>query len=164
MPVTDSTRLTLAGRFNYFSSTHLGPVTRFYGRVHRRLYDRFQGTRFATLFGDPVLELTVPGRRSGVPRPVMLMQIRSGDALLICGSNGGNPGTPNWWKNLVAAPDRATVRIGRETFPVTVRFITDEAEYETLWSTLTAGYSHFDTYRALSSRHFPMAALTRVRG
>lgn len=161
MPGTTSTRLTLAGRFNYLSSTYLGPVTRFYGRLHRRLYNRFGGTRFTTLFGDPVLELIVPGRKSGEPRPVMLMQVWSGEDLLVCGSNGGNPGTPNWWKNL-AAVDRAEVRIGRDTFPVDIRVVTDEAEYESHWRTLTAAYAHFDTYRALSSRSFPIAVLSRT--
>ncbi|WP_051178371.1 nitroreductase/quinone reductase family protein [Nocardia concava] len=162
MSGTNSGPLTLEGRFNHYSTTYLGPVARFYARLHRRLYERFGGTRFGTLFGDPVLELIVPGRKSGAPRPVMLMQIRSGDDLLICGSNGGNPGTPNWWKNLVAAPDRAAVRIGRETFPVTVRVVTDEAEYDSHWRTLTAGYRHFDTYRALSTRRFPIAVLSRA--
>ncbi|MEC3919806.1 nitroreductase/quinone reductase family protein [Nocardia sp. CDC160] len=160
MPDNPSGKLTLQGRFNHFSSTYFGPIARFYGRVHRRLYERFGGTRFGTLFGDPVLELIVPGRKSGVPRPVMLMQVWSGDDLLVCGSNGGNPGTPNWWKNL-AAVDTATVRVGRDTFPVSVRIVTDDAEYETHWRTLTAAYAHFDTYRALSPRRFPIAVLTR---
>ncbi|MFE3261376.1 nitroreductase/quinone reductase family protein [Nocardia sp. NPDC059091] len=161
MPGTDSGPLTLAGRFNYYSSTHLGAVARFYARLHRRLFDRFGGTRFATLFGHPVLELTVPGRKSGQPRPVMLMLVRSGDTLLVCGSNGGNPGAPNWWKNLLAA-DHAEVRIGRETFPVTTRVVTDDTEYATHWQTLTAAYPHFTTYRALSPRHFPIAVLARA--
>ncbi|AYF76153.1 nitroreductase family deazaflavin-dependent oxidoreductase [Nocardia yunnanensis] len=161
MSATASTRLTLAGRFNHYFSTYLAPLTRFYGRLHRRLYHRFGGTRFTTLFGDPVFELTVPGRTSGEPRPVMLMQVWSGDDLLVCGSNGGNPGTPNWWKNLVAA-DHITARVGRDTFPVTARVVTDEAEYESHWRTLTAAYPHCDTYRALSPRRFPIAVLTRI--
>ncbi|MFE2959876.1 nitroreductase/quinone reductase family protein [Nocardia tengchongensis] len=161
MSSTDPTPLTLAGRFNYYSSTYLGAVSRFYARVHRRLYNRFGGTRFATLFGDPVFELTVPGRKSGEPRPVMLMLVRSGDDLLVCGSNGGNHGVPNWWKNLLAT-DKAQVRIGRDTFAVTHRVVTDPAEYEAHWRTLSATYPHFDTYRALSPRTFPIAVLTRA--
>ncbi|MFF0637795.1 nitroreductase/quinone reductase family protein [Nocardia sp. NPDC004151] len=161
MTGADPGKLTLMGRFNFYSSTYLGGVARFYARVHRRLYTRFGGTRFATLFGDPVFELTVPGRKSGEPRPVMLMLVRSGDDLLVCGSNGGNPGVPNWWKNLLAT-DKAQVRIGRDSFPVTYRVVTDPAEYDAHWQTLSAAYPHFNTYRALSPRQFPIAVLSRA--
>lgn len=157
---SDAPQLTLSGRFNHYSTTHLGGVARWYGRLHRRLYDRFGGTRFTTLQGKPVFELIVVGRKSGEPRPVMLMLVRDGDDLLVCGSNGGNPGTPNWWKNLAAAPT-AEVKVGKERWPVSVRIVEDEVEYEKHWRTLVAGYPDFETYRALSPRRFPIAVLSR---
>ncbi|WP_169814941.1 nitroreductase/quinone reductase family protein [Nocardia crassostreae] len=158
---TESTPLTLSGRFNHFSTTRLGRAARFYARLHRRLYDRFGGTRFTTLQGKPVFQLTVTGRKSGESRPVMLMLVRDGDDLLVCGSNGGNPGTPNWWGNLLAT-DKPEVRVGRESWPVTTHVVTDPAEYEKHWRTLVAGYPDFATYRALSTRRFPIAVLRRA--
>ncbi|MFI6869807.1 nitroreductase/quinone reductase family protein [Nocardia sp. NPDC050406] len=154
-------RLTLSGRFNHYSSTYLGGVARFYARLHRRLYDRFGGTRFTRLQGKPVFRLTVVGRKSGEPRPVMLMLVRDGDDLLVCGSNGGHPGLPNWWKNLAAA-GRGEVRVGKQTWPVSVRQVEDPAEYEKHWRTLVAGYPDFETYQALSPRKFPIAVLSRA--
>ncbi|MBF6134374.1 nitroreductase family deazaflavin-dependent oxidoreductase [Nocardia otitidiscaviarum] len=153
--------LRLIGRFNHFASTRLGPVTRFYARLHGRLYTRFGGSRFTTLEGKPVFRLIVPGRKSGAPRPVMLMLIRDGDDLLVCGSNGGNPGEPNWWKNLMAA-GTAQVQVGPQTWPVAVRLVEDQAEYDRHWRTLVAGYPNFATYQALSPRRFPIAVLRRT--
>ncbi|MEV6774520.1 nitroreductase/quinone reductase family protein [Nocardia sp. NPDC051030] len=154
-------KLRLTGRFNHFWSTYCGPVARFYGRVHQRLYVRSGGTRFATLEGSPVFRLTVVGRKSGEPKPVMLMLARDGDDVLVCGSNGGNPGKPNWWKNLVAA-GKAEVQVGRDSWPVDVRVVADEAEYERHWRTLVAAYPNFATYAVLSERHFPIAVLSRA--
>ncbi|UFS99247.1 nitroreductase/quinone reductase family protein [Nocardia huaxiensis] len=160
---TSGTDLTLSGRFNHYSSTYLAPLAHFYARLHSRLYARFGGSRFTTLQGKPVFRLLLTGRKSGEPRPVMLMLVRDGDDLLVCGSNGGHPGVPNWWKNLLttAAP---AVQVGRDTWPVDVRVVTDEAEYEKHWRTLVAAYPDFATYRALSSRRFPMAVLSRAAG
>ncbi|MFJ4654067.1 nitroreductase/quinone reductase family protein [Nocardia sp. NPDC088792] len=152
-------RLTATGRFNHYASTYLAPVARFYGRLHARLYRLFGGTRFTTLSGAPVFELTVAGRKSGEPRPVMLMLVRDGADFLVYGSNGGHPGTPNWWKNLAAA-GTAQVRVGRETHTVTLRVVTDEDEYEKRWRALLEVYPHAAAYRALSSRQFPIGVLS----
>ncbi|WP_169813181.1 nitroreductase/quinone reductase family protein [Nocardia jejuensis] len=156
-------KLTLSGRFNHFSSVHLGGVSRFYGRLHGRLYERFGGTRLTTLQGSPVFRLTVVGRKSGEPRPVMLMLARDGDDLLVSGSNGGHPGAPNWWKNLVAA-GKADVRVGGDSWAVDVRVVTEDAEYQRLWRILVAAYPNFETYQALSDRRFPIAVLHRAAG
>ncbi|NNH75307.1 nitroreductase family deazaflavin-dependent oxidoreductase [Nocardia uniformis] len=157
----ETPQLTLSGRFNHYSSTYIGGVARFYARLHSRLYARFGGTRFTKLQGKPVFRLTVVGRKSGEPRPVMLMLVRDGDDLLVCGSNGGHPGTPNWWRNLIAAPT-AHVQVGKESWPVDVRVVEDATEYEKHWRTLVAGYPDFETYRALSPREFPIAVLSRA--
>ncbi|WP_327140789.1 nitroreductase/quinone reductase family protein [Nocardia sp. NBC_01327] len=155
--------LTLSGRFNHYSSVYLGWSARTYSRVNSWIYTRSGGTKLASLQGKPVFQLIVKGRKSGEPRPVMLMLIRSGDDLLVSGSNGGHPGTPNWWLNLAAAPT-ARVQVGAENWPVDVRVVTDPAEYENHWQTLVAGYPDFATYRALSTRTFPIAVLSRATG
>ncbi|WP_084524163.1 nitroreductase/quinone reductase family protein [Nocardia inohanensis] len=152
--------LTLSGRFNHYSSTYLGAVARFYARLHARLYDRFGGTRFTTLAGKPVFRLLVTGRKSGEPRPVMLMLVRDGEDLLVCGSNGGHPELPNWWRNLLAT-ERPEVQVGRERWAVDAQVISDDTEYERLWKVLVAGYPDFATYRELSPRRFPIAVLRR---
>lgn len=154
-------QLTLAGRFNHYSTKYLGTAARFYARLHARLYDRFGGTRFTTLSGKPVFRLIVTGRKSGEPRPVMLMLVRDGEDLLVCGSNGGHPDLPNWWRNLVTTP-RPEVQVGPDRWAVEVHVVDDDAEYERLWKLLVAGYQEFATYRALSERRFPIAVLRKA--
>ncbi|MEV6070645.1 nitroreductase/quinone reductase family protein [Nocardia sp. NPDC052001] len=157
---SETGNLTLSGRFNHYSSIYLGFAARAFARLNSRTYARSGGTRGNTLQGKPVFQLIVTGRKSGEPRPVMLMLIRDGDDLLVCGSNGGHPGTPNWWHNLAAQPT-ARVQVGPDTWPVDVHIVTDDAEYEKHWRTLKAGYPDFHTYAALSTRRFPIAVLTR---
>lgn len=153
-------KLRLSGRFNHYASTYLGGVSRFYARLHRRLYTHFNGTRFTKLNGSPVFRLIVTGRKSREPRPVMLMLVRDGDDVLVCGSNGGHPNLPNWWHNLLADPN-PQVQIGREAWDVNVRLVTDPVEYERHWDNMVASYADFATYRALSARQFPIAVLQR---
>ena len=50
----------------------------------------------------------------------MLMLVRRGEDLLVCGSQAGATDAPNWWKNLVAA-GHATVQIGSDTFETDAR-------------------------------------------
>lgn len=58
--------------------------------------------------GLPGVLLTVPGRKSGVPRSTPLLCTPYGDGVLIAGSNFGGPKLPVWVGNLRAA-DRATI-------------------------------------------------------
>ncbi|MEV6280847.1 nitroreductase/quinone reductase family protein [Nocardia sp. NPDC051832] len=153
--------LSVSGRFANFGSTHLTGISKLSGRVHQRLYHRFGGTRFGKWMNRPVFELTVAGRKSGAPRAVILMLVRDGDDLLVCGSFGGRPTAPAWWHNLVAAGG-GTVRVGRDSWPVTARVITDPDEYAAHWRTLAAAYPDFTTYQALSPRKLPVAVLSRA--
>ncbi|WP_167837803.1 nitroreductase family deazaflavin-dependent oxidoreductase [Nocardia altamirensis] len=159
----ESVSLTRTGRFAHFGSTRLNAITRFQSRLHNRLYQRFDGTAFGKYLGRPIFQLTVTGRKSGEPRPVVLMLVRDGEDLLVVGSFGGNPKPPAWWLNLVAAGG-GQVRVGKESWPVTARVVTDQAEYAAKWRTLTAAYPDFDTYQALTSRKLPIAVLTRAAG
>lgn len=69
------------------------------------------GAKGNKMFGKSVFLLETVGRKSGEPRPVMLMLARRGDDLIVVGSNGGNPVTPNWYKNLLAA-EKTEVQVG----------------------------------------------------
>lgn len=156
-----SAALTLSGRFAHFGSTRLNAISRWQSRLHNAVYQRFNGTVLGKFMGRPVFQLTVPGRKTGEPRPVILMLVRDGDDLLVTGSYGGHPKAPAWWGNLVAAGG-GQVRVGRETWDVTARVITDPAEYAGYWRELVAQYPDFETYQALTSRKLPVAVLTRA--
>lgn len=91
---SESGNLTLSGRFNHYSSIYLGFAARAFARRNSRVYTSSGGTRGNKLQGKPVFQLIVTGRKSGEPRPVMLMLVRDGDDILVCGSNGAIPALP----------------------------------------------------------------------
>jgi deazaflavin-dependent oxidoreductase (nitroreductase family) len=90
----------------------------------------------------------------------MLMLVRRGDDLLVVGSNGGNPDSPNWFKNLAAAGE-AHVEVGAERWAVRVRELEEGSEREECWELVVAGYPDFATYQELTDRRIPVAVLER---
>ena len=152
--------MTVTGRLANLGSNHLRRLARLQGRLHARLYRRFGGRRFTKWLGRPAFLLTVPGRKTGEPRPVMLMLIRRGDDLLVCGSNAGNRETPNWYRNLMAAGG-GTVMVAGESWDVTARAV-EGPEREECWALLIAAYPDFTTYQAHTDRVLPVAVLERA--
>ncbi|WP_433716278.1 nitroreductase family deazaflavin-dependent oxidoreductase [Nocardia sp. CA-084685] len=75
------------------------------------------------LAGLPSIELTVVGRKTGIPRTTSLLYVPRGADLLLVGSNWGSPKHPAWSANLRAA-DTAIVRLEGERFEVTVSEVT----------------------------------------
>lgn len=118
------------------------------------------GRKGNVMMGKPIFVLDVVGRKSGESRAVMLMLIRRGDDLLICGSNGGNPEAPNWYKNLASAGE-AHVEVDQDRWAIDYRELEDGPEREECWKLLTAGYPDFGTYQELTSRHLPVGVLSR---
>lgn len=152
--------MTVTGRIANFGSSRLDWYARWQGRMHARLYKRFGGRRFAKWLRKPAFLLTVRGRKSGEPRDVMLILVRDGDDLLVCGSNAGNPATPNWYRNLQAAGE-ATVTVAGETWAVRAREL-DGDERERAWELLCAAYPDFPTYQRQTERVLPVSVLTRA--
>ncbi len=152
---------TVTGRVANLLSTRADPLARWFGRRHVARYRRSGGASSAELRGLPVFCLDVVGRRSGEPRPVMLMLVRDGDDLLVCGSNGGNPEAPNWWRNLVAAGG-GHVEVGGDRWPVTARVLDEGPERDRAWATLCAAYPDFASYQELTDRRLPVAVLERA--
>ena len=128
----------------------------------RRHVDRFRssnGQKANQLAGSPVFVLDVVGRRSGVPRPVVLMEVRDGADLIVAGSNAGHPETPNWYHNLIAAGE-AHVESRGHRWPVTVREVDDGEERRRCWQLLVDGYEEFAGYQELTERTIPIAVLS----
>ena len=104
-------------------------------RVHRALYRatggrvglwRPRGLKWGTL------RLTVPGRRTGRERSVMLGYVEDGPNLVTLAMNGWGEGEPAWWLNLQAHP-RAGVELHGDSRQVTARAAAG-AERERLWA------------------------------
>lgn len=124
-------------------------------------YRKSDGRKGNKLMGKPVFLLDVAGRKSGEPRPVMLMLVRRGDDLLVCGSNGGNPKPPNWWLNLVAAGE-AEVQVGAQRWPVQVRVLNEGPERDEAWQLLNDVWPQFGDYQTFTDRRLPVAVLERA--
>jgi len=152
-------KLTVSGRASHFFTARMPGLVKMISRRQARNFADSDGRRSAKMNGKPIFRLVVRGRSTGEPRPVMLMLVRRGDDLLVCGSQAGTPDEPNWWKNLVAA-GRAEAQVGDQTWPVDARILTDAAERAEAWDQLTAAYPDFATYQALTDRVLPIAVLT----
>jgi len=81
------------------------------------------GTVAALSDGPPLLLLTSTGAVSGQPRLVPLRYLRDGDRWVIFAGNAGQPGSPDWSRNLAAHP-HATIEVGTETIAVTTVSLT----------------------------------------
>jgi deazaflavin-dependent oxidoreductase (nitroreductase family) len=129
----------------------------------RRQVSQFRaskGRKGNKLMGKPTFVLDVVGRKSGDPHPVMLMLVRRADDLIVCGSRGGHPETPNWYKNLAAAGG-AHVEVGDERWAVDFRELEESPEREECWKLLVSAYPDFASYQELTSRRLPVAVLRR---
>ena len=111
---------SITGRMANLMSRYLPALGRMGTRRQIEQFRKSKGAKGNEFLGRPVFLLDVVGRKSGEPRPVMLMLARRGDDVLVTGSNGGNPETPNWYRNLTAAGE-AHVEVGPDRrLPVAV--------------------------------------------
>ncbi|MGY1946460.1 nitroreductase family deazaflavin-dependent oxidoreductase [Nocardia asiatica] len=103
-----------------------------------RLLRRLSGGRMGVLdlAGLPSIEITVPGRKTGIPRTTSLLYVPHGADFVVLGSNWGGRAHPAWSANLRAA-QTASVRHKGERFSVTVREITG-VERKPFWDRAVA--------------------------
>jgi deazaflavin-dependent oxidoreductase (nitroreductase family) len=92
------------------------------------------------------LQLTTTGRRSEMPRQVVLAYLEDGDDLVTMAMNGWAPAEPAWWLNLQDHPD-ALVQTHDGTHPVRARRAQGQ-ERQRLWSRWAAIDKNLDDYAA----------------
>jgi deazaflavin-dependent oxidoreductase (nitroreductase family) len=153
---------TLSGRIVNVISRRAPALTRVVTRRQIEMYRKSKGNKGNALRGMEVFLLDVVGRTSGEPKPVMLMLARRGDDLIVVGSNGGNPDTPNWYKNLMAAGE-AHVEVGADRWAVDAREVDGDEKAE-CWTIACAAYPDFASYQELTDRTIPVAVLSRKDG
>lgn len=107
--------------------------------------------------GLPNLVLTVPGRRSGVPRSTPLLCVPHDGGWLVAGSYFGGPRTPLWVANL-RATDRARLRVGRAEVDATWREVEGE-ERDRMWQVMLRTWPNYATYEERTSRRIPVFLL-----
>lgn len=130
-----------------------------------RLIQRLTFGRFTllSLAGLPSLLLTVPGRKSGLPRSTPLLCTPldgpSGESeLVIAGSYFGGPKVPMWVDNL-RATDTAHVRHKGKELTVTWREVEGE-ERTRIWQVMLRGWPNYALYERKTDRVIPVFVLT----
>ncbi len=129
-------------------------------RVVRRLSRGRHGV--LDLAGLPSMELTVLGRKTGLPRTVSLLYVPDGPgSYLLVGSNWGRPEHPAWSANLNAA-DHAEIHSGGERFKVRVRRLTGP-DRDRAWHRATTYWPGYTMEQRLTpTRPFRLYELTRI--
>ena len=110
--------------------------------------------------GLPNVALTVPGRKSGVPRTTPLLCVPHDGGWLIAGSYFGSPNVPLWVGNLRATA-RAQIRVKGEDIDVTWREIEGE-ERAGMWKVMLRTWPNFAKYEERTSRVIPVFYLERA--
>ncbi|HEX6470630.1 MAG TPA: nitroreductase family deazaflavin-dependent oxidoreductase [Streptosporangiaceae bacterium] len=110
--------------------------------------------------GMDVLVLHTVGSRSGQPRETPVAWFADGaDARLIVASGGGSR-HPDWYVNLMAHPDRASIELpGHAPVPVTPHRL-DGADRDQAWQRITAAQPRYAKYQAKSDREYPVVRLS----
>jgi deazaflavin-dependent oxidoreductase (nitroreductase family) len=110
--------------------------------------------------GMDVLILNTLGRRSGQPRETPVAWFADGeDARLIVASGGGSQ-HPDWYVNLMAHPDGASIELpGGDAVRVTPHRL-DGADREQAWQRIAAAQPRIAKYQSKSDREYPVVRLT----
>jgi deazaflavin-dependent oxidoreductase (nitroreductase family) len=127
---------------------------------YRRTNGRVGGKwRVGSAFRDPVAVLLLDhvGRRSGRRFTTPLLYLEDGPDVVVVASQGGMAQHPQWYRNLVAAPD-TQVQIGAELRLVHAREAGPE-EREELWPRLVDLYADFASYESWTDRVIPVMVL-----
>jgi deazaflavin-dependent oxidoreductase (nitroreductase family) len=114
----------------------------------------------AQFMGMDVLILNTVGSRSGQPRETPVAWFgEGGDAWLSIASGGGSQ-NPDWYTNLMANPEKATVELpGRGPVKITPHRL-DGAEREDAWKLISTAQPRIAKYQSKSEREYPIVKLT----
>lgn len=123
------------------------------------LYRRTRG-RAPHLWRRRALVLTATGRRSGVPRTVIVQFFPDGADLVVVAANSGLPTHPGWYFNLKAHPE-ARVEVEGRTLRVHAEELSPE-EAAAFWPRVLETAPDYARYRQRTSRVIPLLRLTPV--
>ncbi len=128
-----------------------------------RVLRRISGGRKGVLdvAGLPSIEITVAGRKTGLPRSTSLLYVPHDELFIVVGSNWGRPEHPAWSANLRAV-DTASVQHQGERFRVAVREITG-IERKQVWDLAVEFWPGYEMEHELSGgRVFRIFELRRL--
>ncbi|WP_211358048.1 nitroreductase family deazaflavin-dependent oxidoreductase [Amycolatopsis cihanbeyliensis] len=110
--------------------------------------------------GMDLLILNTVGRRSGRPRETPVTWFTDGaDTWLIIASGGGSQ-HPDWYVNLMAHPDRASIELpGREAVAVRPHRL-EGADREQAWQRIVDAQPRYAKYQSKAEKEYPVIRLS----
>jgi deazaflavin-dependent oxidoreductase (nitroreductase family) len=138
-------------------------LTRTGNRIAVWLYQRLDGRLSSGRKDVEVLLITVPGRRTGLPRCTCVRFLETADGPVVWGTGSGSTRDPDWFKNLRAA-DVAEVQIGPDSLRVHPQELSGTAR-DTIWAdTILARAPEVARYARKARRTIPVAILHPIDG
>ena len=110
--------------------------------------------------GANLLLLHTIGAKSGLERVSPVMYFMDGDRYVVIASAGGADKHPDWYHNLLAAPE-ISVEVGTEQFPA-IAAVTSEPDRTILYEKMESMRQSFTEYKLKTSRIIPVLTLTRT--
>lgn len=125
--------------------------------IHRLILGATGGRLLTAPFGMPAVELTVTGRKSGLPRQVLLTSpIMDANKVVLVASKGGDDRDPEWFRNLQADPQvEVRVLATGEVRRLRAR-VADAEEKAAMWPTIVAAYKGYAGYQKRTERDIPV--------
>jgi deazaflavin-dependent oxidoreductase (nitroreductase family) len=119
------------------------------------------GGRFGwNLLNMPVVELTTTGRKSGLPRTVMLTSpLQEGPMYVVVASRGGDDKAPAWLHN-IEANSEVQVSLGGKPRQQWQARVASPEERARMWPVLTAAHKNYAGYQTKTDREIPIVLLT----
>ncbi|HVH64282.1 MAG TPA: nitroreductase/quinone reductase family protein [Candidatus Dormibacteraeota bacterium] len=116
-----------------------------------------QGQFSGNLEGRQLMVLTTTGRKTGLPKAVVIGYRRDGDRYLAIASNNGNDSAPHWYFNLRANPI-AVAEVGPDKFEVRAS-VADREERKRLLNLI----DYLPNQQALTKREIPIVIFERIQ-
>lgn len=133
-------------------------VPRFLPQITRvdRALSRLTGGRvtLVRLAGLPSLELTVAGRKSGVPRTTPVLCVPHGEGYLVAGSNFGGPKVPVWVFNVRSA-GTVEISVGGKRMTAVPRELTGD-DRDAVWPHMLQTWPNYAKYAERTERAIPV--------
>ena len=125
--------------------------------LHKMLFRATRGRAGNRLVDNDMLLLTTTGHLTGKEHTVPLLYLRDDGRLVVIASYGGRPSHPDWYVNLVNAPD-VVVQVGGRRSRMTAR-VASEDERAAWWPRVVEAYDGYATYQSRTTRQIPVVFL-----
>ena len=133
-------------------------LTRLGNRIGVWMYRTLDGRLSSGSKRVHVLMITVPGRRTGLPRSTCVRYLETEDGFVVWGTGSGSPRDPDWFENLRRA-DVADVQVRAERMRARPRELVGD-ERDAAWGDLVLAQApEVEKYARRAGRVIPVAVL-----